>query len=384
MNCIANAVYKHNFGIEPCNKSIEQATKQILDGKADLWLMSPPCQPYTRAGLKNDEKDRRSSGLLSLIETWGSLSNPPSAAFLENVKGFEDSIAHTRLLKMLHARGYSTEEFLASPTHIGIPNSRVRYYLIAYLSGDKKAQDCPLYVPDENRDEAEAPEWLAGLPGLVRSEIPEVRRLGEFLMSKEEEEEKIKEKGFLEKYKCDTRDLKRLEKANFFVDLCGRDSICSTTITKHYLSALGKGGPIVLCDSDGRVVEETKKAEFDCQSKEEEEEGEGALKKRRKEVDETEEWILPSVDSELHIGKTREIAKSRFQTVPVSDPNFKFILRTFTERELLRLAGFPDCFSFPDSVSYKSVTQLVGNSINVTVVSRVLRHLIEKIEGKTS
>lgn len=49
MNCTANTVYKHNHNILPCNKSIEQVTVDILDGYADMWLLSPPCQPYTRA-----------------------------------------------------------------------------------------------------------------------------------------------------------------------------------------------------------------------------------------------------------------------------------------------------------------------------------------------
>ena len=34
---------------------------------ADLWWMSPPCQPYTRRGLKRDVDDSRAQGLLSLL-----------------------------------------------------------------------------------------------------------------------------------------------------------------------------------------------------------------------------------------------------------------------------------------------------------------------------
>lgn len=38
---------------------------------ADLWLLSPPCQPYTRQGLKKGSEDARASSFLSLLERCG-------------------------------------------------------------------------------------------------------------------------------------------------------------------------------------------------------------------------------------------------------------------------------------------------------------------------
>lgn len=49
---------------------------------------------------------------------------------MENVKGFETSDAHGEFVDMLTKIGFRYQEFLLSPVTLGIPNSRLRYYLI--------------------------------------------------------------------------------------------------------------------------------------------------------------------------------------------------------------------------------------------------------------
>lgn len=49
INDIANDVYQHNFGHRPCQGNIQSLTAADLDKyQAHAWLLSPPCQPYTR------------------------------------------------------------------------------------------------------------------------------------------------------------------------------------------------------------------------------------------------------------------------------------------------------------------------------------------------
>jgi len=51
INDVANDVYEHNFGHRPCQGNIQTLTASDLDKyKAHAWLLSPPCQPYTRQG----------------------------------------------------------------------------------------------------------------------------------------------------------------------------------------------------------------------------------------------------------------------------------------------------------------------------------------------
>lgn len=53
INEVANDVYEHNFGHRPSQRNIQRLTVSQLDAyKADTWIMSPPCQPYTRQGCR--------------------------------------------------------------------------------------------------------------------------------------------------------------------------------------------------------------------------------------------------------------------------------------------------------------------------------------------
>mmetsp|Transcript_14697 Transcript_14697/g.14794 ORF Transcript_14697/g.14794 Transcript_14697/m.14794 type:complete len:160 (-) Transcript_14697:118-597(-) len=65
----ANDTYLHNYNHKPLTKSIESVSvKELDDYKADLWVMSPPCQPYTRNNTteKRDKRDPRSCALSHL------------------------------------------------------------------------------------------------------------------------------------------------------------------------------------------------------------------------------------------------------------------------------------------------------------------------------
>lgn len=66
----------------------------------------------------------------------------------------KDSTTRNHLVSTLHKLGYVTAEFTLSPLQFGIPNSRLRYYLLAKLSQlefvglDSTATDCLLdHIP---------------------------------------------------------------------------------------------------------------------------------------------------------------------------------------------------------------------------------------------
>lgn len=52
-------------------------------------------------------------------------------------------------------------------------------------------------------------------------------------------------------------------------------------------------------------------------------------------------------------------------------------LRYFTPREVARLHSFPAQFSFPPNVSLRQKYALLGNSLNVSVVAKLLCELIQ-------
>jgi len=43
------------------------SVKQLEAYKADMWLLAPPCQPYTRRGLQKDADDWRAGSFMTLL-----------------------------------------------------------------------------------------------------------------------------------------------------------------------------------------------------------------------------------------------------------------------------------------------------------------------------
>lgn len=130
VNRSALAVYRHNFAHPTLAAAVESLAPEVLRGwRADLWWLSPPCQPFTRRGLGRDDDDPRSRGLLALLPRLAE-AGPPQLA-LENVPGFAGSRTHARLRAVLDAAGYAVWEGLLCPSELGMPNRRQRFYLVA-------------------------------------------------------------------------------------------------------------------------------------------------------------------------------------------------------------------------------------------------------------
>lgn len=134
VNTVALGVYRHNFAHRTATRAIEslRADDPLLRG-AEVWWMSPPCQPYTRRGKGRDLDDLRSRGFLHLLELIDRL-RPPALA-LENVPEMRGSQAHARLREVLDRGGYEVAEILLCPTELGVPNRRRRFYVLADRNG---------------------------------------------------------------------------------------------------------------------------------------------------------------------------------------------------------------------------------------------------------
>lgn len=141
INTVANEVYKHNFPDVPVmQRAIEVLPLEMFEKmRADLWTMSPPCQPYTRQGLKKGSQDERAKSFLFIIDLLGKLVHKPKHLLMENVAGFEKSDTRTMFLCQLAKVGYRLEEYLLNPLQLCVPNSRTRYYLVAKLTESANA-----------------------------------------------------------------------------------------------------------------------------------------------------------------------------------------------------------------------------------------------------
>ena len=136
INTTATEFYRQNFPSTPhFNRNICGLSVEWLDSLLpDIFVLSPPCQPFTRQGLKGDSSDHRTDSFFHLMETLLKMAHPPRYLMMENVEGFQDSQTRNHFVGILVKLGFVYQEFLLSPVQFGIPNSRLRYYLLAKRS----------------------------------------------------------------------------------------------------------------------------------------------------------------------------------------------------------------------------------------------------------
>jgi site-specific DNA-cytosine methylase len=123
-------IYAANHAVTPRCQTLESIGEVP---SADLWWLSPPCQPYTRRGSRLAEHDPRSQALAHLIDLIG--RDRPEMIGLENVPQFADSDHHQRLVQELENAGYSVRTDVLCPTQWGVPMRRQRLYLRARRDG---------------------------------------------------------------------------------------------------------------------------------------------------------------------------------------------------------------------------------------------------------
>ncbi|MCL4135916.1 UNVERIFIED_CONTAM: hypothetical protein GTU68_002377 [Idotea baltica] len=266
---------------------------------------------------------------------------------LENVAGFESSEAHEKLLGVLQKRSYNYQEFMLSPSQFGIPNSRLRYYLIAKISpkafsfntsekieqtlpvctcyhsilpeGSTSCSSCllPLCLDASRAIQRRFEKWHA-------SDLASTRSLHSF---------QLELSSFLEPLRdviphlVERRTLLKYSTVFDIVHPASRGSCCFTKGYAHYVQGTGS------------VLQHN---------------------------------LEQNLDSVF-----REI-----KALDPTDPAFEQLLsslqlRYFTPREVLRLMCFPEEFEIPSKCSSRQAYKALGNSINVFVVTLLLIILLE-------
>lgn len=122
INTTANQVYRHNYPkMNVMSNNIQKIEpKQIAKMEVNTILMSPPCQPFTRVGNKKDVDDARSNALVHICSILPELTTI-DYILMENVRGFDTSQARDLYIEALERSGFEYQEFLLSPTEIGVP-----------------------------------------------------------------------------------------------------------------------------------------------------------------------------------------------------------------------------------------------------------------------
>ncbi|CAK9275848.1 unnamed protein product [Sphagnum jensenii] len=369
INEIANDVYEHNFGHRPNQGNIQRLTVQQLDAyKAHSWLLSPPCQPYTRQGLRKDVDDSRAQSFLQMLEMLSQMVSPPNYILVENVVGFENSVTHSQLIDVLEDAGFISQEFILTPLQLGIPYSRPRYFCMAKRKplnfGQPDLNSCLLcqlgplahhikflaHLPDVQQDNnlhnqtvccRSISDFLesdpcaihdTGAPPLLRRATEDGCGIDVSQMELQQQLDARETASLLleaddDKWEHYKLPVNVVERWGDVFDIVTRDSRSCCCFTKSY----------------GRYAK-----------------GTGSL-------------LATKNESALTQQGTLDVSKG----VPITSLG----LRYFTPQEIANLHSFPAEFSFPHYVSLRQRYALLGNSLSVAVVAALLRYLYDVKSG---
>ncbi|XWS70847.1 hypothetical protein CRYUN_Cryun03dG0084200 [Craigia yunnanensis] len=344
INNKANDVYQHNFGHRPYQGNIQNLTNGDLDSyRAHVWLLSPPCQPYTRQGLQKHSADARAFSFLNILELIPCMSKPPDMLFVENVVGFEASDTHAKMVAVLTKSDFVTQEFILNPIQFGVPYSRPRYFCLA------KRKPSSFQLQLFNNQLLWSPSLLFG--------NDEKMVIGEHDWSPENWDKLIESCQAIEKFleftsSSDQADMETsslvitdgstngLETTEKFVegDIFDFSSIDQFVVPLSLIERWGSAMDIVYPDSK-RCCCFTKSYYRYVK-------GTGSL--------------LATVQPKKK-GKASSLKEQ--------------CLRYFTPREVANLHSFPEDFQFPKHISLRQRYAMLGNSLSVAVVAPLLQYL---------
>ncbi|KAG1845114.1 S-adenosyl-L-methionine-dependent methyltransferase [Suillus subalutaceus] len=320
-------VYASNYGAKIISR-VDISTLSAVDLlylHADVWLLSPSCQPYTILNpAARGEADPRAKSFLHLIDhvlpDLAAQDSQPRYILIENVVGFQDSITRRRLVDTLQRLGYVVAEFLLTPVQFGIPNSRLRYYLLAKLS---PLRFSGLYESHFDRIHETIPGTALDVP---------VHSLREYL-------DPAHEDGIFLRHSIPDRVLSKWGRLFDIVLPSGRRTCC---FTRGYTRLVERAGSILQVNED---------------------------------LDTTEVF-----DRFLEARSRGDV-----DAVRILD---QLHLRYFTPSELLKIFRFEEPksnqqFLWPPTISLKSQYRLIGNSINVEVVRHLIDYLFDGDEFTT-
>ncbi|XP_036082810.1 tRNA (cytosine(38)-C(5))-methyltransferase isoform X1 [Rousettus aegyptiacus] len=357
VNNIANEVYNYNFPhTQLLAKTIEGITLEEFERLSfDMILMSPPCQPFTRIGLQGDVTDPRTNSFMYILDILPRLQKLPKYILLENVKGFEISSTRDLLIQTIESCGFQYQEFLLSPTSLGIPNSRLRYFLIAKLQSEPLPFQAPGQVLMEfPKNEYEHTQKRA-IDAENTIEGKKIEPNVSFDSSKQCSEKeailfKLETAGEIERKHQQDSDLSVQMLKDFLED--------DADTSQYFLPPKPLLRYALLLD----IVKPTCRRSM-CFTKGYGRyiEGTGSVLQTAEDVQI--ENIYKSLTSLSQEEKIKKLLMLK--------------LRYFTPKEIANLHGFPPEFGFPENVTMKQRYRLLGNSLNVHVVAKLIKILCE-------
>ncbi|OCB89234.1 S-adenosyl-L-methionine-dependent methyltransferase [Sanghuangporus baumii] len=318
----------------------------LEDLDTQLWLLSPSCQPYTVLNPNaKGAQDPRAKSFLRLVQNvipdLARRRRGPKWMLVENVAGFEASSVRGTLIESLQNSGYNTLELLLTPLQFGIPNSRLRYYLLA--------KEQPMSFANVIASEEDSRIVWRNIPGH-----------GKPWKDNHEDCDATQLRTYLDPDASTNTDLlcripdRVLLKWGRLFDIVLPSSRRSCCFTRGYTQLVERAGSILQTNEALDTTEVFNK------------------------------FLSQQRQKDAKSGERQEFSEDALLSIlsPLR-------LRYFSPSELLRLFHFEPPtlsdgngskvakFVWPDDVTLKAKYRLLGNSVNVEVVRRLVNYLFE-------
>ncbi|RUS89907.1 hypothetical protein EGW08_002348 [Elysia chlorotica] len=413
INTTANKIYRHNFpDVNLLSFGLEKLSLKKLESlKVNAILMSPPCQPFTRVGKKGDCNDVRTQSFLHLLHLIRQLEKKPTYILVENVKGFETSQTRELLVECLSSCGYTHQEFLLTPLQFGIPNCRLRYYLVAKCGGSFSFNASPQVIIE-----------LPPMCHVNRSTDHCKKRKTDSINSQDDTYSPSptvishsSSNPSIEPEPSQSQTSKTESVSKDDVSQIRQDNILGLTnhnpeqeLEKHAVELREAGRNMRYCEEEEKFVTEHSRplSEF-METLSHEDLSQYLLSDKELRFFVVMDIVFPAlkksicftkryghyvegagsvVQTSTDVKATQEASRFKSQAVALQNSQTwgeeelsllrRLELRYFTPREVANLLCFPMNFGFPEGVSNIQKYRVLGNSLNVHVVSTLIKLMV--------
>lgn len=375
--------YQLNFGEHPSGdvKLIDEVES------FDLLLGGFPCQPFSYAGKRKGFGDTRGTLFFEierLLEKYH-----PKAFLLENVRGLythDEGRTFNTIMDKLHNLGYGTYDLLQNSSNFGVPQNRVRLYIVGILGATPEMRlVTDLGASDSHKYKRNSMELS------LFNEKPRCR-VGDVMEPEVDEKYFCSAKFQQMLHEAVGEDLSKLHGYRL-IDYRGGQSLHSWELGMkgkcsdaeiRFMNALiqNRRKPIFGTEQDGKklTLEQIKTFYSDSDIKE----VIASLLEKRYLQEKDDKYNPVCGNMSFEVFKFLD-PDSISVTLTSSDANRLGVIqhnraRHITPRECARLQGFPDSFKpHPtDSWAYKQF----GNSVSVPVIEAVFDEFVKRNRDK--
>ncbi len=163
--------YHLNFGEHPAGDIHDIFEVEPFD----MLLGGFPCQPFSYAGKRQGFGDTRGTLFFEIERLLNAYH--PRAFLLENVRGLythDGGRTFQTIMEHLHALGYGTYDLLLNSSNFGVPQNRVRLYILGILDAEPQMElTTDLGAADSHQFKQQQAEFDFG-NGRVRHTVGEI------------------------------------------------------------------------------------------------------------------------------------------------------------------------------------------------------------------